>query len=285
MKLFDGKKVARKILKELAGEIKRAKVKPRLAAILIGEDEASKLYIKLKKETGKKIGIEVTEHRFNGRAPEEEILSYIKRLNSDPDVNGIIVQLPLPAVLNTDRIIEAIDPKKDVDGFHRENRKLLEKGKEIIFPVLPLAILTALDGAKKLISGKKVLALVNSEIFGQTLKISLAGKGLAADYLVRNTCVLFGAEKELKLADILISVCGCPSMIKGESIKDGAILIDAGVTRYHDGKVVGDIDRESVKNKAAFLTPVPGGIGPLTVALLLKNVYLATENLAKKDNR
>ncbi len=282
MKLFDGKKVANKILKELAEEIKKAKIKPRLAVILVGEDEASKLYVKLKKETGKKIGVEVQEHRFNAKAPEEEIVSYLKRLNNDPDVNGIIVQLPLPTVLNTDKIIEAIEPKKDVDGFHKKNRKSLEKGKEVILPVLPLVILTALDSAKKLMASKNVLALVNSDIFGQTLKIILAREGFIVDYLVRNTCVLFGAEKELKTADILISVCGCPNMIKGESIKEGAILIDAGVTRYHDGKVVGDIDRESVKNKAVFLTPVPGGLGPLTVALLLRNVYLVAENLIKK---
>jgi len=282
MKLFDGKRVANKILKELAEEIKKNKARLRLAIILIGDDESSKLYVKLKKEAGKKIGIEVQEHRFNAQAPEEEIISYIYRLNNDPDVNGIIVQLPLPAVLNTDKIIEAINPRKDVDGFHKENRKLLEKGKENILPVLPLVILTALDSAKKLVTGKSVLALVNSDIFGQTLKAVLAKDGFAVEYLVRNTCVLFGAEKELKTADILISVCGCPNMIKGESIKEGVVLIDAGVTRYHDGRVVGDVDKESVKNKAVFLTPVPGGLGPLTVALLLRNVYLAAGILSKK---
>ncbi len=282
MKLFNGKAAANKILKELKEAIAKEKRSPKLAIVLVGEDEASKLYVKLKKETGKKIGIEVQEHRFNANAPEEEIISYIERLNNDLDVNGIIVQLPLPAVLNTDKIIEAIDPKKDVDGFHKENRKLLEKGKETILPVLPLVILTALDSAKKLVANKNVLALVNSDVFGQTLKIILTREGFTVDYLVRNTCVLFGAEKELKMADILISACGCPNMIKGESIKEGAVLIDAGITRYHDGKIVGDIDRESVKNKAAFLTPVPGGLGPLTVALLLRNVYLAADNSAKK---
>ena len=154
---------------------------------------------------------------------------------------------------------------------------MLEKGREAILPVLPLVVLTALDSAKKLMVGKNVLALVNSDIFGQTLKIILTREGFTVDYLVRNTCVLFGAEKELRTADILISVCGCPNMIKGESIKEGVILIDAGVTRYHDGKVVGDVDQQSVAGKASFLAPVPGGLGPLTVALLLKNVYLAAK--------
>ncbi|MBU2037176.1 bifunctional 5,10-methylenetetrahydrofolate dehydrogenase/5,10-methenyltetrahydrofolate cyclohydrolase [Patescibacteria group bacterium] len=283
MKLFNGKRAADKILKELAGEIKKAKIKPSLAVILISDNEASKLYVKLKKEAGEKIGIKVTEHKFSGQAKEDEIISYIKRLNDDLDVNGIIVQLPLPAVLNADKIIEAIDPAKDVDGFHKANRKLLEKGKGNFIPVLPQVILTVLGAAlKNKFSDKKILALVNSEIFGQTLKATLAQAGAEIEYLVRNTCVVLGAEKEIKMADVVISVCGCPNMIKGESIKEGAVLIDAGATRYHDGKVVGDVDQQSVVSKASFLTPVPGGLGPLTVALLLRNVYLAAGNLVKK---
>ena len=298
MKLFNGKRVANKILKELKEAIAKEKQSPKLAIVLVGDDEASKLYVKLKKEAGKKIGIEVAEHKFNGQAKEDEIISYIQRLNCDTDVDGIITQLPLPAVLNADKIIGAIDPMKDVDGFHKENRKLLEKGKEKLMPVLPTAILSALQAALKggaagsafatssaeataveKASGdkKKILALVNSEIFGQTLKIVLARAGFSVDYLVRNTCVVFGAEKEIKEAEVLISACGCPQMIKGETIKEGAILIDAGVTRYHDGKVAGDVDAASVAAKAVFLTPVPGGLGPLTVALLLRNVYLAVK--------
>jgi len=299
MKLFNGKTVANKILKELKEAIAKEKKSPKLAVILVGDDEASRLYVKLKKDAGKKVGIEVAEHKFSGQAREDEIISYIERLNNDSDVDGIIVQLPLPAVLNTDKIIGAIDPAKDVDGFHEENRKLLEKGKANFVPVMPQVILTALgaalknkfgdpafapslykttDGHGKASAGKKkILALVNSEIFGQTLKIVLAREGASIDYLVRNTCVVFGAEKEMKETDVLISVCGCPQMIKGEMIKDNAILIDAGVTRYHDGKVMGDVDQKSVAGKAAFLTPVPGGLGPLTVALLLRNVYLAAK--------
>lgn len=277
MKIFNGKKIAGQILKNLAAEIKKAKLRPKLAVILVGEDEASKLYVRLKKEAGKKIGVEVAEHRFSAQAREDEIISYIKRLNEDSDVSGIIVQLPLPAVLNKDKVIGAIDPGKDVDGFHESNRKKLEKGREELLPVLPQVILAALENAKKLSSGKKALALVNSEIFGQTLKTVLARQGWEMDYLARNTCVVLGAEKDLKNADIIISVCGCPNMIKGEMIKPGAILIDGGISRYHDGKVVGDIDRESVAGRAAFLTPVPGGLGPLTVALLLRNVFLAAK--------
>ncbi len=277
MKLFNGKAVANKILKELKEAIAKEKKSPALAVILVGDDEASRLYVKLKKSAAKKVGIDFEEHNFSAKAKEQEIIDKIIELNKNKAVSGVVIQLPLPAVLSADRIIDAIDPAKDVDGFHKTNRKLLEKGTGILMPVLPLVILTALDNAKKLYFGKNVLALVNSDVFGQALKTVLAGEGFKVDYLVRNTCVLFGAEKELRAADILISVCGCPNMRKRESIKEGAILIDAGITRYHDGKVVGDIDQKSVAGKAAFLTPVPGGLGPLTVALLLRNVYLAAK--------
>ncbi|MDD2753070.1 MAG: bifunctional 5,10-methylenetetrahydrofolate dehydrogenase/5,10-methenyltetrahydrofolate cyclohydrolase [Candidatus Portnoybacteria bacterium] len=278
MKLFNGKALANKILKELKESVSKEKRAPKLAIVLVGDDEASKLYIKLKKAAAAKVGIEAVEHRFGAQAKEDEITSYIKHLNEDTDVNGIIVQLPLPAVLNVDRIIDAIDPAKDVDGFHKENKKLLERSKENLIPVLPSAILAVLQAAmKNKFDSKKMLALVNSEKFGETLKIILKREGADIDYMVRNTCVVFGAEKKIKEADILISVCGCPQMIKGEMIKEGAILVDAGVTRYHDGKVAGDVDAKSVEGKAAFLTPVPGGLGPLTVALLLRNVYLASK--------
>lgn len=280
MKLFNGKKAADKILKELKVEIKKKKIRPVLAAVLVGEDEASNLHIKLKKKAGKKVGIEVRDFHFSGQAKEEEIIAKIKELNTDEGIHGVIVQLPLPAVFNTDKIINTLSPIKDVDGFHRENRRLLEKGREPNFmPVLPLAILWAISESCKNnfknLKDKNILALVNSETFGQVLKTVLEKEGLPLKYQARNTCLILGLEKEMQNADILISVCGCPNLIKGTMIKNGVILIDAGITRYHDGKVVGDVDRKSVENKAIFLTPVPGGIGPLTVALLLRHVYLA----------
>lgn len=282
MKLFNGKKAAQKILKELGEKIKDEKIRPVLAVVLAGENEASKLYIKLKKESGVKIGIEIKEFYFNEQEGEDEIIRKIKQLNEDKETHGIIVQLPLPAVFNTERILEAISPQKDVDGFHKENRWLLEKGETPPFlPVLPVAILTALADAVKnnlaSLKDKKILALVNSEVFGSTLKLVLEKEGASLQYQVRNTCIVLGIEKEIFSADVLISVCGCPNLIKGEMIKPGVILIDAGITRYHDGKVVGDVNRKDVEEKAAFLTPVPGGIGPLTVALLLRNVYLAAK--------
>ncbi|MBI4709489.1 MAG: bifunctional 5,10-methylenetetrahydrofolate dehydrogenase/5,10-methenyltetrahydrofolate cyclohydrolase [Candidatus Portnoybacteria bacterium] len=280
MKLFDGRQAAKHILEELKKKIKKEKIQSCLAVISVGENEESKLYVKLKKEAAEKIGIKVREYVFSTQAKEEEIIATIEALNEDKEVSGILVQLPLPAMLNTEKIIGAINPAKDVDGFHKENRRLLEKGDIKFMPVLPLAILTAVKiGADDNLTNKKILALVNSDIFGATLKLVFKKEGADIEYLVRNTCIVAGAEKQLKEADVLIMVCGCPNFIKGEMIKEGAILIDAGITRFSDGKVVGDFDRKSVEPKAAFLTPVPGGIGPLVVALLLRNVYLA----GKKD--
>ncbi len=285
MKIFDGKKAARKILKDLGEKIKAEKIRPVLAVVLVGADEASKLYIKLKKEAAAKIGIEVREFNFDSRVKEADIIEKIKNLNENKEVHGILVQLPLPAIFNMDKILGAIGLQKDVDGFRKENRRRLEKKETPNFaPVLPLAILTALaDAAKNDLANlkdKSILALVNSEIFGSALKQIFDKERAPLKYHVRNTCIVSGIEKEILTADVLISVCGCPNLIKGEMIKEGAILIDGGITRYHDGKVVGDVNRASVEQKAAFLTPVPGGIGPLTVALLLRNVYLAARAIA-----
>jgi 5,10-methylene-tetrahydrofolate dehydrogenase/methenyl tetrahydrofolate cyclohydrolase len=145
---------------------------------------------------------------------------------------------------------------------------------------MPKAILLALSKAlKNNMKNKKMIALVNSDVFAQSLKDVLQKEGAQINCFVRKACVIMGVEKEVKEADVLITVCGCPRFIKGDMIKEGATLIDAGITRYSDGKIVGDVDAESVKTKAAFLTPVPGGIGPLTVALLLKNVYLASSKV------
>lgn len=278
MKIFNGKRAADKILADLSKEIKKTKCKLAFAVILVGEDPASKLYIELKKKAAAKIGMAVKEYFFDSKAAEEEIINKIKELNEDAKINGIIVQLPLPAIYNTDKIVETIDPKKDIDGFGSENRKLLEKNKAWLQPVLPEAIFKALVTAlRNKFADKKILALVNSETFGKTLKQVLNNAGFQMEYLVRNHCVIFGAEKEIKAADILISVCGCPNFLKADMIKEGAVLIDGGVTRWSDGRVVGDFERANVSQRAAYLTPVPGGIGPLTIALLLRNVYLASQ--------
>lgn len=276
MRLFNGKKIAESILKDLKQRMKKENLKAKLAVILVGEDEASKIYIRLKKEAAENVGVEFELHKYSLKADEAEIIMQIEKLNKDGEVSGIIVQLPLPLGLNKDKIISAIDPFKDVDGFHEENRRLFEEGRPRFKPVLPNAILTAIrDALGDIMVGKKAVAFVNSDIFGQTMKLVLGKQGIDFKYIIRNVCLVGGAEKELKESDIVISVCGCPGLITGDMIKKGAVVIDAGIFRSQDGKVVGDVNRASVESVASFLTPVPGGLGPLVIALLLKNVYIA----------
>ncbi|MDD2696889.1 MAG: bifunctional 5,10-methylenetetrahydrofolate dehydrogenase/5,10-methenyltetrahydrofolate cyclohydrolase [Candidatus Pacebacteria bacterium] len=261
MKIFNGKKFAEKILLDLKKRIRREKIKPKLAVILVGDNKASKLYIKLKKRAAGRIGINLALYKFGQKAKEKDIVRKIKDLNKDKSINGIIVQLPLPKKFNQNRIVGMIDLSKDVDGF------LKKSGSS---PVLPSAIYLVLKSASKFFKGKKILALTNSDIFGFTLKDFLVKKGIKMKYLLRTSS---GVKSNLKSADVIISVCGVPGLITGEVIKKGVILIDAGFPA--------DADRESVEQKASFLTPNPGGVGPLTVALLLKNVYLAAKKYGK----
>ncbi len=277
MRLFNGRKVADKILEDLKAGIKKKKIKPVLAVILVGDDAPSKIYVRLKKEAGKKVGIKVDMYKFKTHEKESAIIKKIKEFNKDKKVSGIIVQLPLPVKFNKNKITGAISPLKDVDGFHKDNQKLLARGKPRFVPPLPAAILLAADeGSKGRMKNKKAIALVNSDTFGNVLKMVLEKEGLKFDYLVRKICLISGAEEEFQDADILITACGCPNLVGKDMIKKGAVVIDAGITRYHDKRVVGDVNRKEVAKKAKFLTPVPGGVGPVAVALLLRNVLVAT---------
>ena len=307
MRLFNGKKVADKILEELKNKIKAENLKPKLAIFLIGEDEASKIYIRLKKEAAERIGAEFELFKYDTSVSEGKIISKINELNKDNSTSGIIVQLPLPFKFDRDKIIGAICPRKDVDGFHKENRRLFAEDRQRFEPVLPRAILMAIKDAYHLVitaeagiqksvvsnkkkgldprlleddklKSKKAVALVNSDIFGEILKIVLEKEGIDFKYKLQKVCLISGVDEELKSADIVITACGCPNLVRGEMIKKGAVLIDAGIFRAENGKVVGDVNRASVENIADYLTPVPGGIGPLVIALLLKNIYLAAKN-------
>ena len=196
MKIFNGKKVAQKILEKLAAKIKKERIQPVLAVISVGKNEPSKLYLKLKKEAASRISIRVQEYCFSAQVKEKEIIQKIKELNENNEVDGIIVQLPLPIIFNRERIIGAISPTKDVDGFHQENWRLLQKNKPYFFPVLPSVILLVLSQAfKSDWKNKKITALVNSEIFGQVLKLVLKKEGAEINYLVRNNCSISDLEK------------------------------------------------------------------------------------------
>jgi len=263
MKIFDGKKEAEKIIADLKKKISKQGISPKLAIISIAPDDSSKLYMRNKRRAAKRAGIKIASYFFSAKAKEASVLNRIEKLNQDKSIFGIIVQLPLPAVFNTDKIINSISFKKDVDGFQKQS---------FFEAVLPQAIYFCLKkaGVKK---NQHLLALVNSKIFGETLKLFLKKKNLEMQYFFLKKMPL----EKIKKTEVLITACGCPGIINGVMIKDGVIVIDAGITKKGK-KILGDADRESVPKKANFLTPVPGGIGPLTVALLLKNTYLAYGN-------
>lgn len=270
MQILDGKKEAEKILSDLKKRIAKEKLSPKLAVILVGRNRASELYVKLKTKAAEKIGGKLVLYKFGKSVAEGKIIRQIKDLNNDSSIHGIIVQLPLPKKFRTDRIIGAVSPQKDVDGFQRNSR---------FSPVLPLAIFLALKKGVKTFKNKKAVALVNSDVFGRTLQKFLKKNKITVSYILKSEVSRQKFEERTKSADILISVCGIPYFIKSEMIKKGAVLIDVGISYAgRSRKVLGDIDRESVKDKASFLTPVPGGIGPLTVASLLKNLFYAVKN-------
>ena len=257
MNIIDGKKIADEILDSLKKEIKKRFLKPCLGIILAGDDSASLLYIQKKEESSRRIGIEIRKHILSKDVSEEEILKIINSLNHDKQINGILIQMPLPKDISPDRIVQAIDPKKDVDGF------LFKSNFDSPFV---LAIQKALKATEEDLENKKIIALVNTDAFKK-----IAERIIKADYLIGFNK---GFVADLKKADIIITALGQPNAIKSSMIKENVILIDGGISRKN-GKIIGDIDKESVKEKAKWLSPVPGGIGPITVAFLLKNVVLS----------
>lgn len=263
MKTINGRKIANRILTDLEKKIKE-KTKPCLAIILIGHDPASEIYVRLKEKTAQKIGIKIKKYLLLDKILEKEILDIIESLNRDNQVNGILVQFPLPRHISSEKIVQAINPEKDVDGF------LLESKFDSPFI---MAIWQAIKETKEDLKKKKTIALVNSDIFGKTLTDFLKTKNLKVEYILYKSKEL---EKKTKQADILITAIGQPHFIKISMIKKGAILIDGGISKKN-GKIVGDVDIESVREKAKWITSTPGGLGPITIALLLKNVVLVSK--------
>lgn len=255
VKKIDGRAIAEKVKDQIARDIfALAGPRPNLAIILVGEREDSKLYVSLKEKEGKRVGIDTHLYKLEGDESDKDLLDIINFLNADDSVDGILVQLPLPDRFNTDQIIEAIKPEKDADGFHAQCPDY------IMSPVLA-SVEACLKNINFIPEGKTACVLYNSEIFGLSVKTMLETKGMKVS--LRN---------DSDQADLLVSALGKPSYIKAEMIKPGAVIIDIGITKVGE-QVLGDADHESVKDKAGFITPVPGGIGPMTIAFLFKNVW------------
>jgi methylenetetrahydrofolate dehydrogenase (NADP+) / methenyltetrahydrofolate cyclohydrolase len=277
MIIFNGKTISEKILEDTKKKIREKGISPTLAIIRAGGNPEIDLYIRKKREAAYKIGVKIFCYNFPSKSKETELIDKIKELNKDILVDGIIVQLPLPSNFDTGRVIASVDPKKDVDGFHEVNRKLLRSNNPYFLPVLPLAVLNAINYSVKDIKSKEIVTLCNSGIFGDTLQNFFSKNGINSNYVLADNNPISEIRSKISSADIVISVCGRPRFIKGYMIKKGVVLIDAGI-KFVKNSLAGDVDKESVSKKVSFLTPVPGGIGPLTVAFLLKNVYLAAEN-------
>lgn len=286
MKLLYGKSVAQEILSRLKNDISLREQKPGLAVILVGSDKASQLYVALKERTAKEIGMNFFRYDFSQNVSQEEILQQIEKLNNDANVNGVIVQLPLPAGYDTQKIIASIDPKKDADGFSAKGavsasgaRSTSDEHPELV-PVFPKAIIKLIESSEQNLVGKKAVSVVNSELFGQTMVEMLGRENVASEYVLAEN-ILSNLEK-IKASDIVVSAVGSPGLLRGEMFKDGSIIIDGGIEKVGE-QVFGDVDFASTEGINGHITPVPGGVGPVTIACLLENVYLAFEAQQKEE--
>jgi methylenetetrahydrofolate dehydrogenase (NADP+)/methenyltetrahydrofolate cyclohydrolase len=274
MKILLGKPVAEKILALVKERIKKAQYRPVFVAFLVGSDEASALYVSLKEKIARSIGIDFRVERFPDALSEEALLSAIHTVNDDDAVDGILVQLPLPSSLDVDRIVSAIDPKKDVDGFHPETvRRFLQGDDKVFSPVFPHAIAELVQSAGVSLAGKHAVVIGNSDIFGQMMLATLERIGVTGEFVQRKT--LLCTRAKVLSADIVITACGVANLITSDMIKDGAVVIDGGIVKVGD-KFVGDVDILSMQSKDVFVSPVPGGVGPVTIACLLENVHRAS---------
>jgi methylenetetrahydrofolate dehydrogenase (NADP+)/methenyltetrahydrofolate cyclohydrolase len=269
MTLLYGKLVADEITAKTKKLIESMGITPGLAVILVGENNASHLYVKLKEKAAQGVGIKFEKFLFDTTVEKEELISLINTLNNRSDINGIIVQLPLPEGLNTGEIISQINPQKDADGFHEVTLKNFLNGDKEKCPVFPRAIIELLRSSGENNNGKNGVVLVNSDIFGRIMKQAIFNEGVQADYILFKN--IEDNKEKIKEAEIVITVCGVSNLIKPEMLNENAIVIDGGIS-YLDGNVMGDVERISVEQKVKFLSPVPGGVGPVTVATLLARV-------------
>lgn len=273
MKLIDGKMIAAKKLIAVQEQIEKDGLEPVLAVLLIGDDPASHLYVKLKQKAAKEVGIELRTYLCESHTPREEIVKSIDFLNADQDTHGIIVQLPLPEHLDANDIVNMIDPTKDVDGFHKVNQKKFLKDQSCVYPVFPAAIMSLIDSCEDELHGKKAVVLGKSDVFDRVMTHALMQRGCHAIFI---GCTEEGdfsvQEKDLiNQADIIVTAVGRAELLSGDLIKDGAIVIDGGISKIEES-TVGDVARYTCAHREIFLSPVPGGVGPVTIACLLENV-------------
>lgn len=291
MKLLDGIKLAKKtkknICQKVANYVTEGKRAPHLAAVLVGEDPASNAYVKMKIKDCEEVGFKSTLIKKDADISEKELLEIVHELNENKELDGYIVQLPLPKHINEDKILQAIDPQKDVDGFHPTNVGKMALGLETFLPATPFGVMRLLEDYDIATSGKKCVVLGRSNIVGRPMSILMSQPGKHANSTV--TICHSGTKNLVEFtqeADIIISAIGKAHFLTSEMVKEGVIIIDVGINRVYDEskkdyKLVGDVDFENIKSKADYITPVPGGVGPMTRAMLLENTLLAYKRFAQ----
>jgi len=281
--ILDGLSVSQKIKQEIKEEVTKivqsGKKVPHLAAILVGENGASKAYVNSKVKDCKEVGFTSSLLKFPDTICENELLEEIKKLNENEEIDGFIVQLPLPKGIDQEKIIMAIAPKKDVDGFHPENFGKMALEMDSLLPATPFGIMQLLERYNIDTKGKKCVVIGRSRIVGRPMSILMSAKGTDATVTLIHSHTP-NIEEYTQKADIVIVALGIPNYLKGDMIKEGAVVIDVGITRVNDDSergyhLVGDVDFEACEKKASFITPVPGGVGPMTRAMLMKNTLLA----------
>lgn len=309
MEIIDGRALAKQIQNEVKTEIKQLGITPGLAVILVGDNPASHLYVSLKEAAAEKVGIHFEKHIFSGSEPQADILTRIQELNERNDIHGMIVQVPLPKNYDEDVVIAQMDPKKDADGFHQANLRAILSGEPRIMPAVALAIVALIDAAVNGVGpglapdrgtlsvpdghaqrggrpqgpplqNKKAVLIVNRTEFAAPVELLLEERGALVHIILRAKEMTPEIVAQIKSADVVVAARGHAHIINGNMLKDGAIVIDIGTNKLPSGRTVGDVDFSSTLDKPGFITPVPGGVGPMTVAMLLKNTLeLATRSI------
>lgn len=274
MQLLDGKALSTQLIDSIKEKV--ANLKPTLAVILVGENPASLTYVKNKKKACERAGIEYVEFHFPETVSQKEVLHKIEQLNNNPSINGMIVQLPLPEHIYVPEVIRTIDPAKDVDGFHAYNlgKMFLSPEFEDLPPATPFGIIKLLDHYDIQIQGKEVVVVGHSNIVGKPISTMMLNRNATV-----TTCHIYtqNLAEHTRRADILIVAVGKENLITADMVKEGVVVVDVGMNRSQDGRLCGDVDFEEVSKKASYITPVPGGVGPMTIAALILNTVRATE--------
>jgi len=276
-KVIDGKAIAAKVrqrIGEKVAELKARGITPGLAVVLVGSDPASKVYVGMKKKNCIELGMYSADHELPESTSETELLNLIKQLNADERVHGILVQLPLPAHIDTDKVLEAISPDKDADGFHPFNVGRLATGKPTFQPCTPYGVMVMLDEIGCDLQGKEVVVVGRSNIVGKPVALMCLARHATVTICHSRTKNL---PEVVRRADVVIAAVGKAEMVKGDWIKPGAVVIDVGINRVGEKKLVGDVEYAAASERASAITPVPGGVGPMTIAMLLQNTLESAE--------